>query len=701
MKPETLALKNHSLNLLRQALNAPSATFHPDQWEAIEALVSQRKRLLVVQRTGWGKSMIYFLATRLLRDQQAGFTLLISPLLALMRNQVEAAERIHIKAVTINSANTQQWQSITEQLQHNAIDILLISPERLANDEFRENQLLPIANRIGLFVVDEAHCISDWGHDFRPDYRRIKHIIQLLPPNVPVLATTATANDRVIVDVQAQVGQRLEVLRGPLARGSLRLQTIQLPSQTARMAWLAEHLPQLPGHGIIYTLTVRDAERVARWLRSCRISAYAYHGGLREGREHLEQALLTNQIKVLVATSALGMGFDKPDLSFVIHYQRPGSVIHYYQQVGRAGRALSRAYGILLEGIEDQEITDYFIDTAFPPQAHVCEVLTALNQAERGLSVSGLAQHVNLSHSKLEKVLKMLITESPAPVVKRGYRWYATPIKYVFDQDKVEALKRVRLEEQQRMAEYLRTRECLMMFLARELDDPQPTPCGQCASCVGAPLLSIGYSEALAVRAAQFLERTDEVIKPHERWPGDALVGQVCTWKGDIVPQLRAQVGRALCLWGDPGWGELVKQGKQQRHHFDDVLVTAAVGLIQQRWNPQPPPQWVTCVPSLNHPTLVADFARRLAVALRLPFKAVVRQVRPTHAQKMMQNSYQQARNRVNAFVIEPWEGMSQAVLLVDDMVDSQWTFTVIAALLQQAGSGVVFPFALAMTASR
>ena len=684
--------------LLRQALNNPTAIFHPGQWEAIETLVVKRARLLVVQRTGWGKSMVYFLATRLLREQGAGPTLLVSPLLALMRNQIEAALRINIRAATVNSTNKQDWQIIREQLLDNAVDILLISPERLANEEFREKMLLPVAESMGLFVVDEVHCISDWGHDFRPDYRRIKRIVQALPPNIPVLATTATANNRVMADITTQLGN-INALRGPLARTSLQLQNIHLPSQAARMAWLAEHLPTLPGSGIVYTLTVRDSQRVAEWLRACGIHTYAYHGELKEDRERLEQALLNNQLKALVATSALGMGFDKPDLGFVIHYQRPGSVVHYYQQVGRAGRALPQAYGILLSGTEDEQITDYFINTAFPPQAHINEVLTALNQAEEGLTIPQLEKQVNLRRNQLDKVLKILVTETPAPVSKQGRCWFATPVNYTVDWQRIEALTEIRRQEQQRMREYSHTQECLMAFLARELDDPEPTPCGRCASCLQRPLIPTTFSEQRAIEAVHFLtQHSTQIIEPRKQWPtSEGLVQQ--DWKGKkILQKLRAEQGRVLCVWGDAGWGEWVRHGKQQSGRFDDVLVTAAAELIQQRWRPNPAPRWITCVPSLTRPTLVADFAQRLATALNLAFAPIIRKVRHTHPQKDMQNSYQQAHNLVNTFAVERWEWMQLPVLLVDDIVDSRWTLTMIAALLREAGSGPVFPFALAMT---
>jgi ATP-dependent DNA helicase RecQ len=643
--------------------------------------------------------MVYFLATRLLRNQGAGATLLVSPLLALMRNQIEAAQRINIKAATINSTNQKDWQIIQEQLLQNTIDILLISPERLANEGFREKMLLPVMERIGLFVIDEAHCISDWGHDFRPDYRRIKRIIQVLPQSVPVLATTATANNRVVADIQTQLGQHLTVLRGTLIRTSLQLQTIYLPTTAARMAWLAEHLPQLPGCGIVYTLTVRDSVQLSAWLRTCGINAYAYHGEMREHRESLEQALLNNQLKALVATSALGMGFDKPDLGFVIHYQRPSSVIHYYQQVGRAGRALSQAYGILLSGDEDQRIIDYFINTAFPPKAHIDEILFVLNKAEEGLTIPQIEKQVNLRHAQIEKVLKILLTETPSPVTKKGHSWYATPIKYTVNWEKIDQLKKMRHQEQQRMTEYLHTRECLMAFLVRELDEPQPTPCLRCASCLQKPLISTTFSQERVNLAIQFLrQETVQMIEPRKQWPtSDGLVQQ--GWKGkNIDPKLRMEQGRVLCWWGDVGWGEWVKLGKQENGHFDDALVTTAAELIQQRWHPNPTPRWVTCVPSLNHPTLVAHFAQRLATMLHLPFAPIIHQIRPTHPQKTMQNSFQQVHNLVNAFIVEPWEGIQQPVLLVDDMVDSRWTLTIISALLRERGSGSIFPFALAMT---
>jgi ATP-dependent DNA helicase RecQ len=690
------ASRDEALVLLRRALDDPAAEFRDGQWEAIDALVSRQARLLVVQRTGWGKSLVYFLATRLLRQRGAGPTLLVSPLIALMRNQIEAAERLGVHAATMNSSNHADWQVVRSSLRDGDVDVLLISPERLADTKFREEVLLPEIPRIGLFVVDEAHCISDWGHDFRPDYRRIVRILQLLPRNVPMLATTATANDRVVEDVLDTLGSQVQLLRGPLVRESLRLQTISLPSQAARMAWIAEWLPQLSGTGIIYALTVRDTQQLAAWLRSQGIDAHAYWGGLESStRQSLELRLLRNDIKAIVATTALGMGFDKPDLGFVIHFQRPGSVIHYYQQVGRAGRAIEESYGILLGGQEDDEISDYFIRTAFPPEAHVAEVLGALRAADDGLSLTMIERQVNLHRGQIEKVLKSLAVRIPAPVGIQGTRWFANPVRYQPDIEKIQRLTAIRRTEQARMIEYMQNRKCLMMFLAEELDDPTATQCGRCAVCRGEALIPATYPEHLKTSAVQFLRKNDQTIQPRRRWPQDALSGY--GWNGAITPEQSHKVGRALCVWGDDGWGESVRRGKQHDGRFEEALVFAVVEMVRSRWAPQPPPTWVTCIPSLRQPKLVPEFAQRVAGLLRLPFVPAVRKLRVSEPQKLMQNSFTQAHNLENSFQVSSWEGIGGGVLLLDDMVDSGWTFTVVAALLRDAGSGPVFPLALAV----
>ncbi len=686
-----------ALGYLRQALGIPTAQFRDGQWEAIRSLVFDRKRLLLVRRTGWGKSMVYFLATRLLRDQGEGPTILISPLLALMRNQIEAAGRIGIRAETINSTNTDAWRRIERGIREDKVDILLISPERLANESFRQDVLAALADRVGLFVVDEAHCISDWGHDFRPDYLRIVRVLQAMPGNMPILTTTATANDRVVEDVATQIGHNVDISRGPLARASLRLQNVAMPSPTARLAWLAQHLPDLPGSGIIYTLTVRDAERVAEWLQLQGIDAHAYSGQLdTEERIAREQALLNNEVKALVATVALGMGFDKPDLSFVIHYQRPGSVVHYYQQVGRAGRDGNSAHGILLHGSEDDDIIDYFIRKSFPAEGHVEQVLGALLDGN-GLKVTEIERQVNLRRKQIQHVLKLLSVRSPSPVVKRGSRWYRTAVPYQPDREKVQLITRIRRQEQAEMQRYMEHDGCLMQFLQEALDDPHAKPCGQCASCNGRPLIPVAFDETIAREAALFLQRSEVVIHPRKQWPHtDALSSH--GWKSTMSDTHKAEQGRALSIWGDAGWGQIVKHGKQVVGAFDDRLVGAARAMIQERWQPDPFPTWVTFVPSHKRPHLVPDYARRLAEALNLPFVDCVRKVRDNKPQKQMENSHQQTRNLDGVFQVESHPVNAGPVLLVDDTVYSRWTLTVITALLREAGSGPVFPMVLATT---
>ena len=690
--------RQQAQQLLQTALANSAAEFRDGQWEAINALVNHRQKLLVVQRTGWGKSSVYFISTKIFRDRGMGPTIIVSPLLALMRNQIESAQRLGIVAETMNSTNTDDWQAVTQRILNNQIDCLLISPERLANDNFIATVLEPIADRIALMVIDEAHCISDWGHDFRPDYRRIVNILRNLPENTPVLGTTATANNRVVEDIQTQLGD-IQIHRGPLIRESLALQTMVLPDQASRLAWLAQVIPTLPGTGIVYTLTVRDAEQVAQWLSANGIDAKAYHGSVTaEGfessnlyRQHLEELLLSNQLKVLVATSALGMGYDKPDLSFVIHYQAPGSIVGYYQQVGRAGRGIDHAVGVLMSGVEDQDIHEFFRDAAFPSEVQVNEILQALENSD-GLSMRSIEEQTNLRHGQIEKVLKLLSVENPAPVIKMGSQWRRTAEHYQMDHERIAHLTGQRVQEWQEVQDYLVETGCKMTYLRRALDDLEPTPCGKCASCIDQPVINQAIDPALAHRAGTFLKHAEMVIAPKAQVAANAFVEY--GFRGNLPQNLRAKEGRVLSRWGDAGWGRTVADNKHAGR-FSDDLVEAMAEMIQQRWSPEPAPQWVCCVPSRHHPELVPDFAQRLAIRLGLPFVDAVSKVKDNQPQKGQQNRFHQCQNLDGVFEITQYYA-DLPVLLVDDIVDSGWTLTVIAALLQQAGSGVVYPVALA-----
>ena len=680
-----------ALELLRLGTAQPNAEFREGQEGAILHVVEGRGRLLVVQKTGWGKSFVYFIATKLLREAGAGPALLVSPLLSLMRNQIAAARRMGVRAIRITSDNREHWEAAEECLRRDEVDILLIAPERLGNEHFRTEVLAGIANRIVLLVIDEAHCISDWGHDFRPHYRLIERIASTLPVNLRLLATTATANDRVMGDLATVLGPGLDVQRGDLNRPSLTLQTIRLPRQSERLAWLAEQVPELPGHGIIYALTVRDANQVAEWLRSQGLAVEAYTGQTGDRREELEHSLLDNGVKALVATTALGMGFDKPDLGFVIHYQSPTSVVAYYQQVGRAGRALDAAYGVLLSGEEETDIADYFILGAFPTPDEVRLVIEALEAAPNGLSVAELLGNVNISKGRIEKTIVLLSLESPAPIAKEGSKWQLTAAN-VSDEfwERAERLTHLRRDEQRQMQEYVRLQSGHMEFLIQALDGEPGT-----VQPPNLPPLPAEVAPGLLQEAVTFLRRTSLSIDPRKQWPAGGMPRYDV--RGRISAEHRAEPGKTLSIWGDAGWGGLVLHGKYQDSRFADDLVSACVSLVA-KWAPRPAPEWVTCIPSRRHPDLVPDFAERLAMRLHLPFHSALTKIADRAEQKSMANGIQQARNVDGSFAVSPERFPDGPVLLVDDMVDSRWTLTVAAWLLRSNGSGEVWPLALAST---
>jgi ATP-dependent DNA helicase RecQ len=734
--------KADALALLQQMLG-PAADFRDGQWEAIDLAANRRERLLVVQRTGWGKSVVYFLSAKILRDAGAGPALLISPLLSLMRNQILAAEKLHIRAVTIHSQNVDEWKQVEAALAANEVDLLMVSPERLANADFF-NRLLPLIRRsVGMFVVDEAHCISDWGHDFRPDYRRILRILRLLPAAVPVICTTATANNRVVHDIESQI-ENLHIRRGPLVRPSLKLYNIKLDDQADRLAWLAHFLPQLPGSGIIYTLTVQDSRRVAEFLTSRGIAARAYNADMEAGeRIQAENCLLDNQLKALVATVALGMGFDKPDLGFVIHFQRPGSVVAYYQQVGRAGRAVDSAYGILLNGREDDEIQDYFINSAFPPLEVMEAVLHALKKAD-SLTIAQMGNELNFSRGAMEKALRLL--EVDGAVQHEDGVYHRTINRWNADSARFEQVTRHRRAELEEIKRYVEHAGCLMEFLSRALDDPAAAPCGKCMNCTGQTQRR-AVPEELKIAATAFLRSDALILEPKKYWPQPvledlekALTEAVDHFengrpKSTIPKHLKAEQGRALCMYGDAGWGQEVARGKYQTGRFSDALVDATVALVRNKWKPEPAPEWVASIPSQRYAAITRDFAQRLAEKLGLPYAAVLRKNGGKRPQKEMQNSAMQLRNILKAFEVIDAKELAGAnaeagragfgnlfqrlaremtsrfgsgpslppapVLLVDDVVDSGWTLTLAAVLLRSHGSGPVYPFALAKASPR
>ncbi|UOR00256.1 DEAD/DEAH box helicase [Leucobacter allii] len=705
--PAATATLDRATALLARLTGRPDAQFHEGQFAAVSALVDEGRRALVVQRTGWGKSAVYFVATALLRERGAGPTLLVSPLLALMRDQVAAAERAGIRAAAINSATADEWEAISERLAADEIDVLLVSPERLNNPEFRERHLPEMLRRMGLLVIDEAHCISDWGHDFRPDYRRIAALLAELQRDVPVLATTATANARVVADVEAQLGSDVLTLRGSLARDSLRLGCLRLPSARDRLAWLVAHLRDLPGSGIVYALTVSAAEDTALLLRDAGYPVAAYTGRTDpEERERLETALQANDVKALVATSALGMGFDKPDLGFVVNLGAPSSPVAYYQQVGRAGRALEHAGGgsqaevLLLPGSEDAEIWRYFATASMPDPQRAAAIIQALDAAAPDpLSSPALEAIVDVKRTPLELLLKVLDVDGAVRRVRGG--WVSTGEPWCYDAERYARIAAAREAEQRTMVAYERGERCRMAFLQASLDDPNAEDCGRCDVCAG-PWYPLDVPEDAARSAAGRLDRTGVPIEPRGMWPTGADRRGLPV-RGRIAVAERPETGRVIARLTDLGWGGRLRErfapGAPDRPIDAGLLDGVLATLRDWPWDARP--VGVVAMPSLTRPQLVGSTAAAIAERGRLPLLGALEVDPEIPVTGPGGNSAFRLAAVWRRFEVGPALAAAAAqapgpILLVDDLVDSRWTLTVAARLLRAAGAPSVLPFALA-----
>ena len=701
-----------------RVLAGEDAWLRDDQWTAIRALVADHVRALVVQRTGWGKSAVYFAATALLRARGAGPSVIVSPLLALMRNQIAAAERAGIRARTVNSVNIEQWSEIYAEVAAGQVDVLLVSPERLNNPGFRDMVLPKLIASAGLLVVDEAHCISDWGHDFRPDYRRLRTLMAGLPPGVPVLATTATANERVSRDVAEQLGAGYDgetlILRGSLDRDSLRLAVIALPAAQQRLGWLADHLAELPGSGIVYALTVAAAREATSFLRGEGLNVASYTGQDDPGdRQSAEDALLAGELKALVATSALGMGFDKPDLGFVVHLGAPQSPIAYYQQIGRAGRAVDRAEVILLPGREDADIWAYFGSLAFPAEPVVRRTLSVLAEAGRPLSTAALEASIDLSRARLETMLKVLDVDGAVHRVTGG--WTTTGQPWVYDADRYARVAAERAREQRAMLGYIATAGCRMEYLRRQLDDPAAAPCGRCDNCTQRPWPD-AVTEPAARSARDHLLRPGTELPPRKMWPtGMRELG--IDVAGKIGEDNAAEPGRALGRLTDLGWGvrlravfaddqpagEVPQPAASQDGPAPDDMLAALVKVLAA-WDWAQRPAGVVAIPSRTRPLLIASLASQIARIGRMPYLGPLDCEGP--AKPARQHNSAQRLRAVWSSVVVPEAMRSDLarlegpVLLVDDRIETGWTMTVVAMRLREAGAIAVLPLVLATAAT-
>ena len=668
------------------------AEYREGQLDAIMAVLDS-KRTLVVQKTGWGKSLVYFMATKMIRKKSSKFTLIISPLLVLMDNQIDSAFKLGLNVQSINSTNTENWKETVEEVKSGAVDALIISPERLANHEFKKILSEELADKIGLFVVDEAHCISDWGHDFRPDYRRIIDLVHLLPSNVGVLATTATANDRVVNDIKAQLGENIVVSRGGLIRESIAIDTVPLDSREERLVWLNKNINKLPGTGVIYCLTVNDCKLVEKWLNSQGISCKAYYAELDpECKDETLKLFMNNQIKTMVATVAFGMGYDKPDIGFVVHFQRPGNIVAYYQQIGRAGRQIENAYAILLYGNQDDEINEYFIESAFPTESMMRDIIDIVS-SHPGIKKNSVQMYTDMKYANIEKSLKYL--EVNGDIYIDNSKYYKTPRIWKPDLERSLAVTKTRKKELENIIAFSKSSQCYMEFIAKELDDHSAHACGKCSNCLGRSLYECTITPEDISEAQRFIKSDFNVIEPRKQWPNAS-----CSEDGKlrIASEYRLEQGIVLSNYGDAGWGREVSIDKYKKGTFRDEIVTASYKLLKDfvRENNI---TVLTYVPSLRRPILVRNFAERLANKLGLEFFTALEKTENVVCQKSMNNSFRQWKNANDSFAVVDIRACN--ILLVDDMVDSRWTFTCCGYKLLKAGCGKIYPFALANSAGK
>lgn len=683
---ESVSADQREAEHILKSVIGSDAKFRDGQLDAILRILGH-ERLLIVQRTGWGKSIVYFISTKILRSRGIGPTIIISPLLSLIRNQSEAARKLGLSIASINSTNTDDHDAIIERLKSNTLDVLIISPEQLAN-EGRFRRIQESITQLGLFVVDEAHCISDWGHDFRPDYRRIIDYVTMLPKNIPVLATTATANDRVVDDVSAQLG-KIDVIRGPLTRDSLRIKTIKIKDSAERLAWLALNVPNLQGSGIIYCLTISSTIRVAEYLVSKGINARAYSADLGNfERQQLESMFDKNQIKCLVATVALGMGYDKPDIGFVIHYQRPGNLVTYYQQIGRAGRNIQNANVILLSGDEDDRIQEYFIESAFPTELEMTEIIRVLENSN-GMKKSNLSKVVNMKDSRLEKALTYLQVEKAISRDKSG-KYFRTLNRWVPDAQRSQTITRRRYKELEQMKEFIEYDRCYMEYISKALDDPYAKPCGKCANCSEDYKTIDQLPKELVIEAQQFIQGESLIISPRKRWPFDVEDSF------EIQENKRYKSGRSLCYLDDAGYGKLVYEILLNTQELTDEVKRGITKVFNQ-WSELPRRNLVvTYIPSTSRSTIVIKLAQFIANQLSVPLVSLVCKQHTSRHQIDNKNSAQQYKYATDHYSIEGLRTKGVDVLVVDDFFDSRWTFTIVAAKLIEAGAHSVYPFALA-----
>lgn len=672
-----------------------NASFREGQYEAIEATLTNR-RTLVVQKTGWGKSLVYFISAKLVE----GITVIISPLLILMENQREAADKMGLRCLVLNSTvrTAADRREIIKKLKAGDCDIFFTTPETLYSKEVQS--LIPNLN-IGLFVIDECHCISDWGHDFRLEYGSLSRIISMLPENVGVLGTTATANDRVIEDLKKQFGNDVYVSRGSLTRESLHIEILKLETTAERYSWIRENIIKLPGAGIIYCLTRRDCENLSNYLNGYGIASRPYYSSAEleiqdpetgmTYNETTEKLFMDNQIKAIVATIKLGMGYDKEDIGFVIHFQRPSSLVAYYQQIGRAGRKEgTEAYCYMMTGKEDREVNEYFINNAFPTEEQEKGVIKALEQHPEGIKLRELYRYSNISQKALDKTIMFLLNQGI--IYRDEYKKYHRSLNpYSYKGDYYEVVKKTKMQELKAMDQYLEEEGCLSKYVVNSLNDYTAKDCGKCHNCLGTTILEGVEMPSIetVIETQEWLNRVFIAITPRKRWPDNDN-----TFDNSATISNPNKEGVALAKYGDAGYGAMVAHDKYYADAYREDLIDKTVDVLSSYIN-DADVNAITSIPSGRNKK-INTFAKEVARRLGIPHLDLLCVTGEGDQQKRMQNSYFQYKNAAEKMALVSGASAPRSIILIDDVVDSKWTLTVAGALLSKAGASNIIPFCLA-----
>jgi ATP-dependent DNA helicase RecQ len=672
----------------------PEAKPRADQVEAVLALLVAKRRTLVVQHTGWGKSAVYWIAANVVRRQGKGIVLVVSPLLALMRNQVQSANKAGLRAETLNSSNTDDWSDIERKIINNEVDIVFVSPERLANPRFTREVMSVVQDRLGLLVIDEAHCISSWGHDFRPDYQRIACLL-MQNPTTPVLCTTATASKRVTKDVANQLGGDTFVLRGQLARESLHLAVVEGLEPVEHYAWVSDALNTLQGSGIIYTLTVDKVQKLTEFLQTQGHNVEAYYGAVpTQERLEIEDGLMRNKLKAVVATSALGMGYDKPDLAFCIHVGCPGSPIDYYQQVGRAGRALEHAVvALVTDQRADKRIWEWFATSNIPKHHEAEAILKFLDSKDGEAKTTEIMAAATLTRPRAELLLKILAVDEAIERTDNG--WKSLHAEWIFDDAKYQDLIAERRADAVRMAQYASATECLETQLRIALDDDidPSTKCGRCSVCTG--ILPYGLPSTpdreAKVKAQAFLRGVDHVIENRKQWPKDFIVDGVPIRNTRIAAEHQSREGRTLAYADDAAWGHEIETVRFDGHLNDELK--KGIDELFARWKPEV--NAIVAVPSSSRPVLITDMANYLAKQMGIPIIDALACKSPTKKSGKL-GFAERPKDVAKRISLKSSTGLIDAhVLLIDDSCYTRWTLTISGAHLRTGGAKSVTPFTL------